>query len=269
MRTGGAIGIAAIATMIALRSEPPAIALELPVAEPPSPPIRVTAREPARPTCAAPDDSELTGDEAVLARYWRVANPCGPLPVCVDPHPIVKLAADVDPSDGIERMIGSKRFGVAMLSSANELLAFYETSCMNRDDDDRLQLSARNFTGGPRPQLVIRERTSAHCGEFNDLTVVRRVGDELEEILSIDEGGRRGCNVWDGEWRARIHARPGAVDVTITGWSRTSTSATNWEYGPRSWFHHVCRMRLAADGRFDQIDGGRSIMQPPGDTRCD
>lgn len=266
-----AVVVAALVTVAAVRmtGTPSAPAIALPAADLPADPIRVTVREPAIATCPPPDDSELAGDEATLAGYWRVKNPCEPLPRCLDPHPIVKLAADVDPVEGVERMIGSKRFGVAMVSERGDLLGFHEAACSNRGDDEYVKLSARNFTGGPQPQLVIRERTNAHCGEFDDLTVVRRVGDELEPILIIDEGGRRGCNVWQGEWHARITVRPGAVDVIATGWAQTGTEATNWEYGPREPIRRECRMRLAADGRFDRVDGGGGTLDPPGNVSCD
>ncbi len=258
---------AALTTVLAFRmtggSSMPA--LELPAADLPADPIRVTVREPTITNCAAPDDSELSGDEATLAGYWRIKNPCEPLPRCLDPHPVVKLAADVDPAEGIERVMGSKRFGVAMVSARGDLLGFYEAACANRSTRDYLRISTGNFTGEPRPQLVIRERTTGHCGEFHDLTVVRRSGDELESILNIDEGGRRGCNVWEGEWYARIQVRPGAVDVVTTGWYRHGTEATGWEYGPRERVHRECRMRLAADGRFDRVDG----TFDPGNVDCD
>jgi len=269
-RVLGSVGLVVVVTAtLALRVDRPELSLEMPAAELPPEPLRITVREPALATCPPPDDSELRSDEATLARYWRIKNPCEPLPVCLDPHPIVKLAADVDETPGIERMLGSKRFGVAMVSAGGDLLGFYEAACSNRADDDHLKLSVRNFTGGPRPQLVIRERTSAHCGEFNDLTVVRRIGDELEPILEIDEGGTRGCNVWQGEWHARITVRPGAVDVISTGWHQSSSEATNWEYGPREPVRSECRMRLAADGRFDRVDGGGATHFPPGNIHCD
>ena len=265
-----AVMAAAIATVIAVRiDEPAAPVIASPAADLPSDPIRVTTREPAIASCPTPDDSEVSGDEAILAGYWRVKNACEPLPRCLDPHPVVKLVADVDPATGVERMIGSKRFGVAMVSAGGELLGFYEAACSNRGDDEYLKLSARNFIGGPRPQLVIRERTDAHCGEFDDLTVVRRVGDELEPILEIDEGGHRGCNVWQGEWHARIAVRPGAVTVISSGWYQRGTEATGWEYGPREPVRTVCQMRLAADGRFDRVDDRRETLEPPGDIRCD
>jgi hypothetical protein len=116
---------------------------------------------------------------------------------------------------------------------------------------------------------VIRERTNAHCGEFDSLTVVRRNDGKLEPILRIDEGGKRGCNVWQGESRARISVRPGAVDVITTGWIQRSSEQTGWEYGPRRYVRTECRLRLAADGRFDRVDAGRRTLDPPGDIDCD
>lgn len=270
MGTASAVIAAGIGLVMTARSsETPPHTLEMPAADLPPDPIRITAHEPAIESCVAPDDSELAGDEAMLASYWRVGHPCEPLPPCMDPHPIVALSADLDETDGIERVIANKRFGAAMLSAHGELLGFYEAECRNRSDRDYIKLSARNFTGGPRPQLVIRERTNAHCGEFDSLTVVRRSHGELEPILRVDEGGKRGCNVWQGESRARISVKPGAVDVIRTGWIQSSSEQTNWEYGPRRHVRTECRLRLAADGRFDRIDAGRRTLEPPGDIACD
>jgi hypothetical protein len=226
--------------------------------------------------CTPASLSALHGDTLRLATIWQQRHPCLALPTCAHADPIATLRTDLDDSPGVERVIGDRRFGIALLSSTDAVLATSEpdaNGCWGWPDDvdddgpraggQGLHLSTRKFADSRYPQIVARTRTLAHCGELKLLSVLQRTGDDLTEILGVDEEGKRGCSVWESNIAVSVDViRPGEVVIRRRGrYHRLdSDDPTGDRYLPWDEIRDRCTLRVD--------DGGMFVPQPESYDNC-
>ena len=143
---------------------------------------------------------------------------------CPHRDPLATLDADVDPSPGLEHVIGNRHDGVAMYAQSGELLAYGEPiGCAQAfDGDQSLTISFESST------LVLYTRTMAHSGEHLRARIIARKGDTLDTVLDdIDVGGVRSGFGWDWDAEGKLYISGDSAEVRMHGRHRSGDGT--WE----------------------------------------
>ncbi len=210
------------------------------------------------PCASARADSTGADADARLARAWRTLHPGASEPaICQHPDPVREFSGDVDPTPGIERAIGSLRFGVVLFDAAGKPLAHYELGCGHpaytkeeREHAAQLMDFASVRASGLAPNdLVVRRREIARCGRFDFWEPLSRRGTSLKPLVSIEESVDRECGISPKmSYEARIQVREvGTLLVEHVGTISNYREGGHWT--PRAYYHDHAFFRLV-DGVF-------------------
>lgn len=153
-------------------------------------------------TLAASDDGEdwwPDVDEAadVLETAWQDRHPDAPTPPpCADDQ-INRNLVEIDPSPGYEVVVASKRFGIALFTASGELLATRDPLGCNLRG--HWWINDQLFTNGLRmiqfDGLVLSEYLSSeNCNSKSWLTLMRREGDALVDVIRFRNSMLTGCS---------------------------------------------------------------------------
>jgi len=162
------------------------------------------------------DFDEYQADlEARLEAAWKTRHPGPPLPDACEHDEIRAGEMEIDESPGRELVIASERLGIAMFAESGELLAMADPKGCRPEKTN--WWFNDHLTGASQFRGVVLREDYGGCRSGTWVTVLDRVGDELEQVARYRERDVDQCR-WDGQSGTTVGREVFDVDVLRDGY---------------------------------------------------